>query len=77
MAFRHGFAHLNLYKVGYFIHMWRALKFGVRCFFWTCEVFIHALHPDCFTNTSVKMKAEIKRLEEGCQDPRAFTGFVR
>jgi hypothetical protein len=58
--------HLQEYNVSYFAHMRRALGFFIKSFVWTCEVFTHAFIPDLFTNTSEKMKAEIKRLEDSC-----------
>lgn len=58
--------HLQHYKVGYFTHMQRALKFAFKSFLWACEVLVHAFIPDVFTQTSDKMKQEIKRLEESC-----------
>ncbi len=82
-------SHLEEHNVGYFPHMWRALKFGVKCYMWTGEVFIHAFFPDMCTDTSDKMKAKIKRLEESsqmdvkpcvyCNDPKydpPFRDFV-
>lgn len=59
-------SHLQDYNVGYFAHMRRAFGFFFKCLCWTYEVFIHAFFPDLFTDTSEKMKAEIKRLEESC-----------
>ena len=59
-------SHRDEHGIGYFPHMLRALTFGVRCIFWTAEVFIHAFVPDLCTHTSEKMKAEIKRLDESC-----------
>jgi len=58
--------HLRGHNVGYFAHMFRAMCFGFRCVYWTAQVFIHAFFPDRFTDTSVKMKQEIIRLEESC-----------
>lgn len=61
---RRDFNHLVLYKVDYFPHMWRALKFCFKCYLWTGEVLIHAFIPDLCTQTAEKMKEEIRRLEE-------------
>lgn len=58
--------HLKKYNVGYFAHMKRALGFAFKSFLWTCEVLVHAFIPDAFSQTSDKMKQEIKRLEESC-----------
>ena len=55
--------HLQDHNTTYFPHMWRALKFGIKCYLWTGEVYIHALFPDMCTDTSDRMKAEIERLE--------------
>ncbi len=58
-------AHLRGYDIGYFPHMLGAMTFGIRCIFWTAEVFIHAFLPDLFSETSLKMKQEIFKLENG------------
>ena len=56
--------HLETHNVGYFEHMRGALNFFARCVLWSIEVLIHAFVPDLFTDTSARMKAEIKRREE-------------
>jgi hypothetical protein len=50
--------------IGYFPHMKRAAFFGVRCVFWAAQIFIHAIFPDLFTDTSVKIKQAIMELEK-------------
>jgi hypothetical protein len=60
------FNHLEVYNVGYFVHMQRALGFFIKCVLWTGEVFVHAFYPDLFTDTASRIKQEIKRLEESC-----------
>jgi len=57
--------HLLGHDMGYFQHMRRAVCFGVRCVFWTAQIFIHAIFPDRFTDTSVKIKQAIMDLEKG------------
>lgn len=50
--------------MGYFAHMRRASAFGLRCFLWGVEVFIHAFFPDRFADTTVKIKQAIHDLEK-------------
>jgi len=55
--------HLKGSDMSYFAHARRASAFGLRCFLWGAQVFIHAIFPDRCADTTVKIVQEIQRLE--------------
>lgn len=50
------FQHLQDVKQSYICHFYNASLLGIKLFYYSIRVFIHALYPDVFTDTTIQLK---------------------
>ena len=50
------FQHLQDVKQSYIRHFYNASLLGIKLFYYSIRVFIHAIYPDVFTDTTLQLK---------------------